>query len=268
MTAHKEVMTRNSDDARDFTNLMALAAFRNDTSILADSVMSNHVHFIVLSESPHKFALSLRYSVTKHFNYVYGRIGRLFDKRVFIKKLEGTKHIQMAINYCLRNGLHHGQSETAFAYPFSTCNYIFSRARGIQDSNLSFNRAEIQSYLPKNAYFPDNFGIDSQGVISRKTFQEIRITESWFGTPTNYIYNMNRRTTEDWIKEQEKDDVTADPITLKIIEKGVQFDSESDMLKNEMGGRASVVNMNDLEVCSVVDNTSPPTSPQACSVLA
>ena len=26
------------------------------------------------------------------------------------------------------------------------------------------------------------------------------------------------------------------------------------MLKNEMGGRASVVNMNDLQVCSVVDN--------------
>ena len=167
MTAHKEVMTRNSDDARDFTNLMALAAFRNDTSILADSVMSNHVHFIVLSESPQKFALSLRYSLTKHFNYVYGRTGRLFDKRVFIRKLEGTKHIQMAINYCLRNGLHHGQSETAFAYPFSTCNYIFSHARGIQDSSLSFNRAEIQSYLPKNACFPDSFGIDSQGVIEK-----------------------------------------------------------------------------------------------------
>ena len=108
--------------------------------------------------------------------------------------------------------------------------------------------------MPKNADFPDNFAIDNQGVISRGTFQEIRLAESWYGTPTNYIYNMNRRTTEDWIKEQEKDDVTADPITLKIIEKGVQFDSESDMLKNEMGGRASVVNMNDLEVCSVVDN--------------
>jgi len=101
MTAHKEVMTRNFDDARDFTNLMALAAFRNDTSILADSVMSNHVHFIILSESPKKFSLSLRYSLTKHFNYIYGRNGRLFDKKVFIRKLEGTKHIQMAINYCL-----------------------------------------------------------------------------------------------------------------------------------------------------------------------
>ena len=254
MTAHKEVMTRNFDDARDFTNLMALAAFRNDTSILADSVMSNHVHFIILSESPQKFALSLRYSLTKHFNHIYGRTGRLFDKRVFIRKLEGTKHIQMAINYCLRNGLHHGQSETAFAYPFSTCNYIFSRARGILNPNLSYNRAEIQSSLPKNSYFPDYFAIDNQGVISRDTFQEIRLAESWYGTPTNYIYNMNRRTTEDWIKEQEKDDVASDPITLKIIEKGVQFDSESDMLKNEMGGRASVVNMNDLEVCSVVDN--------------
>lgn len=253
LTAHNEVLIRDFEDARNFTNLMALSAFRCGGSILADALMSNHAHFILLIEKPWDFAVSMKISMTKHFNHAHSRNGKLFDKKVFIRKLEGTKHIMMAMNYCLRNGLHHGQSETAFAYPYGSCNSLFAGARGIGFQKLITNRNEINSYLPKNAEFPDSFAMKSDGTLDRSSFEEIRMAESWYGTPNSFIYNMNRRTTEEWIKEQESDDNKCEPITLNIIEKGVNFETEAEMLKNEGGARSSSVLHTDQEICNLID---------------
>lgn len=254
ITAHNEVLGRNPDDMRAFTNLMALSSYHSDTQIVADSLMSNHAHFVVMSDKPEYFALLLRLSLTKHFNHAHSRTGRLLDKKVFVSKLEGTKHTQMAINYVLRNGLHHGQSETAFAYPYSSCNSLFMTARGLELPKLITDRAEIRTYFPKNAVIPDSLAVDSQGFAARGTFEELRMAESWYGTPNSYIYNMNRRTTEEWINEQKSDEVQTDPVTLTVIENGVNADSEADMLKNEGGGRTSVYNKTDMAVCMLVDN--------------
>lgn len=254
ITAHKEVLMRNINDARAFTNLTALAAYRTDTQILVDALMSNHAHFVLFSENPSRFALALRLSMTKHFNYTYSRRGRLFDKKPFISELVGSRHTLMAINYVLRNGLHHGQSETAFAYPFGTCNYINMKARGVSAPKLITDRRYIRSFLPINAQFPDYMAVEENGFISRSCFEEIRMAETLYGSPNTFIYNMNRRSSNDWINEQSLDDIVTDPITLMTIEKGTSMNTETEMIKNENGGRAFNSQYNDMELCEIIDN--------------
>ncbi len=259
ITAHSEVLLRSADDIRDITNLVALSAFRSGTQILTDAIMSNHMHFIILSENPGKFALSLRISITKHFNAKHLRSNRLFDRKVFICKLEGARHILMAINYVLKNPVHHGQTTTPFSYPCSTANYLFSTERGVRNMPADFERpvhaSELSfSYLPKNAKLPDCIRMEPDGTACRSTFEEIKLVESFYFTSSSFVYNMNRRTSDEWIKEQEQDKVQLPAITLELIERGVNLNSIGEMMKNESEIRKRREFRTDMEVCQIVDN--------------
>lgn len=260
LTAHSEVLLRCPEDYRDITNLVALSAHRSGVQILVDAIMSNHMHFIVLSENPGKFALSLRISITKHFNSKYFRNKRLFDRKVFICKLEGARHIIMAINYVLKNPVHHGQASTPYSYPCSTANFLFAKDRGvpehIQENYITYNNRRKQSgiYCPKNAKIPNDISIDPNGMMYRSSFEEIRLVESFYMTPNSFIYNMNRRTSDEWIKEQEQDQVKSAPITLELIERGVKFNTVNEMLKNENATRTGRQLKSDTEVCQLIDN--------------
>ena len=112
----------------------------------------------------------------------------------------------------------------------------------------------IGPYFPKNAKIPETVAVDENGMASRFSFEEIRLVESFYFTPNSFIYNMNRRTSDDWIKEQEQDNVKQVPITLELIEKGVKTETLKEMLKNENGLRSGRSVRSDMEVCQLVDN--------------
>ena len=109
------------------------------------------------------------------------------------------------------------------------------------------------SFLPRHSEFPDEYVMDSDGVFLRKTFMEIAQVEQLYMTPRNYLYQMNRLTDENWMKEQMKDDTGA-PISLFEIE---PLSSERDvaaMLKNESGKRFRAEALSDLQLCQLIDN--------------
>lgn len=253
MTAHHEVLFRSPEDFREITNLIALSAFRDKVKILVDALMSNHMHLIVFSDNPQKFALSLRYSITKHFNKKYHRTGRLFDRKVFISQLVGQRHIIMAVNYVLKNPVHHGQTLTPYSYENCTANYLFACDRGIPKPAL-LDYTFDNYYMPKNANLSSDFKFGPDGMIFRDSFEEIKLVESFYLTPNTFIYNMNRKTSDEWVKEQELDEVKEPPITLELIEKGVRIDTLKQMLKNENRMKTGHQDKSDTEVCQLIDN--------------
>ncbi|MCQ2083556.1 MAG: hypothetical protein MJY58_03555 [Bacteroidaceae bacterium] len=91
-------------------------------------------------------------------------------------------------------------------------------------------------------------------MMYRSSFEEIRLVESFYMTPNSFIYNMNRRTSDEWIKEQEQDQVKSAPITLELIERGVKFNTVNEMLKNENATRTGRQLKSDTEVCQLIDN--------------
>lgn len=255
MTAHKEVLLRDIEDVALITNLSALSAYRSGAALLTDSVMSTHLHETTLSPLPEQFAYWQQLSITKAFNHKHSRKGPLFDGKPYILRLEGPRHTQMALNYTLRQGLHHGQSETAFDYPWSTCNCLFTSARGVQTPIATYKtRREIRNLLPKNVTeFPDEWQADENGILLRNTFEELSLVQNWYGTARNYIYSMIRRTSEEWLAEQNQDSTDEPTVTLESIEQGFTSDDISRMISFEVNSKYSNRARSDMDLCRIID---------------
>lgn len=256
MTAHSEVLLRSMEDVALFTNQLALSAYRNETEVLTDAQMSTHVHETVLCDIPRKFVWSQELSLTKSYNKRHFRRGPLFDGKPFILQIKGPRHMQMAMNYSLRQGLHHGQSDTAFSYPWSTCNQLFKQERGVLPVPAKYcSRSDLKEFFPKNAgCFPDNWQADESGILLRSCFEEISLVENWYGTARSFIYSMTRKTTEEWLEEQKKDDVEGPIISLELMEKGFSSEDISQMKQREGNTKYNTKEMSDMEICSIIDN--------------
>ena len=251
-TSHDEVLFRDEEDHGMFLNLMALRGFTHNTEILVDAEMSTHAHLNVFSDVPVWFAGRLRMSYTKYFNYKYHRIGRFGEKYTFCLKIDGFYHQMVEQNYTLRNGLHHGAAATAFGYKYCTVRELFAKDLCLStESAASWTRQEMTSFLPRHSEFPDHFIMGPDGVFLRSSFMEIRRAEQFYGSPRNYLYQMNRLTDESWVKDQLTDGTGA-PITLSLIEQADEK-TVAQMLNNEHGRSFSRSRLQDMDVCRLID---------------
>ena len=250
-TSHDEVMFRDDEDHGMFVNLMALRSFEQETGIIVDAEMSTHVHLNVFTSAPTRYAGLLRSSYTKYFNGKYGREGRFGQKYTYVLKVDGFNHQMVLENYINRNGFHHGASATAFGYDYCSARYLFSEEIGLKiEQPVLLTREEMSSFLPRRSEFPDHYQMNSNGVFVRQSFMEIRTAEKYYGSPRNYLYQMNRLTDESWSREQEKDNTGA-PITLSLVEQADET-TVAQMLKNEYG-RFNKNRLQDMDVCRLID---------------
>ena len=73
------------------------------------------------------------------------------------------------------------------------------------------------------------------------------------------MYQLFRRSGEDWVREQELDGPGMKPITLELIEASLLRQTSSpekmvaEMLRNEKA-RYTTQTLNDLDVCDIIDN--------------
>lgn len=251
-TSHEEVMFRDEEDHGVFLNLLALRGYSHETQILADAEMSTHAHLGIFSEKPQEFAAALRMSYTKYFNRKYGREGRFGQKYTFQLRIDGMVHTMVMLNYILRNGLHHGAAATAFGYPYCAVRALFPGEIGQTPETIApMSRANMRSFLPRHAEFPDHYQMNAQGIFARSSFMEIRMAERYYVSPRNYLYQMNRLTDESWTREQEKDN-TGKALTIYDIEFAKEQDIEQ-MLKNESGRNYQRSRLQDLDVCRLID---------------
>jgi hypothetical protein len=252
-TSHDEVMFRDEEDHGVFVNLLALRVFAEQTELLADAEMSTHAHLNIFSSDPMHFASNLRLSYTRYFNRKYNRAGRLGQKYTFLLKVLGHVHQMVLDNYILRNGLHHGAAPTAFGYKYCSVRDMFVEDIGLQtEKPATWTRSEMASILPRHAEFPDEYQMNESGIFVRRSFMELRRAEQYYGSPRNFLFQMNRLTDESWQKEQ-LEDRTVKPITLADIELGDEK-SIAQMLKNETGRYYTRARLQDLDVCRLIDN--------------
>lgn len=251
-TSHQEVLFRDEEDHGMMLNLMALRAYACDSEILVEAEMSTHVHQNIFSSRPMEYASTLRMSYTKYFNHKYDRKGRFGEKFTFLLKVEGLNHQVVLQNYVLRNGLHHQAAATALGYKYCTARELFVEDIGLSSEKAAnYSRADIASFLPRHAEFPDEFQMNEEGVFVRRSFMEIRRAEHFYGTPRNYLYQMNRLSDEEWTRSQETDH-TGKPITLDMLEPGYES-SITQLFKNESGRNFSRTHLQDMDVCRLID---------------
>ena len=256
-TSHGEVMFRDSEDHGMFINLMALRAFDTGTELLADAEMSTHVHLNLLADDPMAFAKRLRISYTKYFNHKYGREGRFGEKYTYLLKVDGFNHQLVLLNYILRNGLHHAASPTALGYLYCSVRDMYQEDIGLsRDQPVQLSREDIAHFLPRHSEFPDKYQMNENGVFIRSSFMELRRVEQHYGSPRNFLFQMNRLTDPSWSDEQQRDE-TGKPLTLADVEQADER-SISQMLNNEYGRNFSRNRLQDMDVCRLIDRQLAP----------
>jgi hypothetical protein len=117
---------------------------------------------------------------------------------------------------------------------------------------LITSRAEIASWLPRRAEFPDEYVMDHNGQFIRECFTQIKQVELNYGSPRAFDYFMTRLSGEEWENEQNQEKGFGAPITLKTIEGVAVSTPIEDMMRNEFR-RFDSSRMLDMDLCMLID---------------
>lgn len=237
-----ELMHREEEDYRSGISKMALAAYRTGTRIFAYAFMSTHIHIIVQSPDVSRFISNFRNSYTKWFNCKYRRTGRLGERYFYTVSLDSLYRILHAVNYVLRNPVHHLVTDTAIGYEFCSARYVFASDFCLNEGRFKRVRSALYS---KNVHLPDSFWLNEQGMISPKSFLEIPFVERLYMTVKNFMFYINRPSYSD----SDKPNAGEKPLGISQIESSYNIE---DLQQNER--KRSVKEFtSDMDICRIID---------------
>ena len=257
LASHDEVLFRNDTDLIRGFNSLALAALETDSQIIADGFPTTHFHTLVLTDAPEEVLRRTRFAYARYFNTRYKRIGRLGEKRGFILPIDGFYHTLAALNYINRQAIHHGLASTPFGYPHCSAGVFFAKQLGKQFSGELMPDHLRYKYLPKGVSIPTKYRMNAVGLLLREDILDTGFVESYYGTPRNYLYQMNRLGDEIFKQEQQDESPASPPITLSSIEKGIVGKGLSEIL-SQPNDKDLAYNITDIELCSIIDGTCLP----------
>lgn len=257
LSSHDEIMYRNEADLIMGFNCLAIAALETGSRLLAEGFMPTHNHKLLQTDSIKEVARRERYSYSRYFNSKYYRKGRLGEKEGFCLEIDGILHHQSALNYVIRQGLHHGLSSTPFEYQHCSANAFFRKELG-KDNCVPALIADEQryKYLPHGIKVPASYRMTNSGLLLREDIIDTAYVEEIYITPRNFLFQMNKLSGEKDIREQESENKTP-PVTIDRIEEGVpEFDVRKALIFEQ--GKVNKSQLTDLELCNLIDNTMLP----------
>ena len=237
------LMHREEEDYRCGISKMALAAFRTESHIYAYAFMSTHVHIIVQSSDCSKFILLYRSAYTRWFNHKYGRTGRLGERYYHTVPLETPYRILHAVNYVLRNPVHHLVCDSALGYEFSSARYVF--AQDFSARELPGSR-RTTPFMSRKITLPSSFQLNDKGMISPESFLEIKAVENLYGTVKSFMYYINRSSFRDLDKPSSENEK---PVTIDVIEPSFNIEE----LQDNERKRSVKDYVKDIEICRIID---------------
>ena len=252
LSAGEEIMFRDLEDYNHGFNCFALALYRSNSTGLVESFMSNHFHLMIQTEDPKEFMYNMRQPYSKYFNRKYCRNGRLGEKHHFQLEISGLHHHLAAMSYTLRNALHHGVSPIPYAYPHSSVNSIFRKEMGKTSDERLIPQKSYYKYIGRRAEYPSSYKMNKNGLFLRESVLDIAQVENMFVTPRSFDYYMGRKTSEDWQKEQSKDNLQIPPVRLEDIEAGARMQTLEAMMINE-NGKGNYRKISDIDLCIEID---------------
>jgi hypothetical protein len=110
-------------------------------------------------------------------------------------------------------------------------------------------------HIGRRAKFPDVYKMNESGLFLRESVLDVPQVENLFVTPRSFNYYMTRKSSEEWEKEQSKDNNSRPPINIQAIENGTLCTDLDRMLYYE-SGKYDYRKITDIELCTDMDNIS------------
>ena len=177
-----EVLFRSEEDYIRGINTLCLSAHKTESTLLAYTFMSNHVHVGVRTKVPQQLIKLFRYPYGRYFNKKYHRSGPLGEKVPFCQEIDGLYHLLAVLAYILRNPLHHGVAGTPFGYRYSSIGALFKKDLGRFDTPALMPKKSQYLHLPDRGPLPEGFKMDSSGLILPETAIDVADVEHLFST--------------------------------------------------------------------------------------
>ena len=156
--------------------------------------------------------------------------------------LNSIYRILHAVNYVLRNPVHHLVSDTAIGYEFCSARYVFASDFCLNEVKSRKVRSDFYS---KNAPLPDSLYLNDKGMISPKSFLEIPAVEKLYMTAKNYLFYLNRPSYAD----MDKPDANEEPLDICQIEPSYNIE---ELQRNERR-RSVKEHTDDMDICRIID---------------
>lgn len=197
-------MFKDNTDFINGINRIAICRHLTKVNVISYVLMDNHIHFLLQGTMPQCKEFINKY---KHLTgkYIYTRhsiAGHLRGLESRIIPIEDEENLLAVLAYIDRNPTVAGYRYLPSEYPWGTARYIF------KESVFKESAAEIpygtkpaaglslrtrQSILNTRIEVPDEWLIDSNGMIHPCTFWDPSIVESIFKTPGRYLYFLSKK---------------------------------------------------------------------------
>lgn len=251
LSSHDEVMFRSEADLNMGFNCLALAILETESRLLAEGFMTTHYHCLLQTDNPASVMYKSRIAYSRYFNNKYGRKGRLGEKHYFSLEIDGAYHTLAALDYVIRQGLHHGLAATPFGYPHCSANSFFRNDLGKDFAQSILPEKLRHRYLPSNVRIPSQYRMSEAGLLLREDIVDTSFVEQCYFTPRNFLFHINKLSGDHDTDDQLRENNTP-PVTMESIEAGIP-DFVSKEAKVFEQGRVNHKRMTDLELCEIID---------------
>ena len=256
LSSHEEVLFRSPADLNMGFNCLASAVINTGSRLFAEGFLTTHYHYLVQTTSLKELMYRCRYAYSRYFNCKYYRTDRLVEHNYFKLEVEGAHHIQAALDYVIRQALHHGLAASPFGYEHCSANSFFCEDLGKTLTPPLIRDDLRRRFLPSNIKIPAKYRMTADGLLLRKDVLDVAWVEQNYITVKNFLFHMNRGADEKDVQDQEKEN-SLPPVTMEVIEAGVP-DFVLKEAKNFEYGKVNRSKMTDLELCSIIDNNLVP----------
>ncbi|MCF0177286.1 MAG: hypothetical protein HUJ90_01565 [Bacteroidales bacterium] len=195
------VIFRSEDDFIFFMNKLGIAAEAMGVRIFAFCIMSTHIHAVIQTGDVQRYTHTLNRIYARHLNANYGTSGHQMN--FTHTKLIGVEHIIDAMEYVLRNPVHHNVASNAFEYPYSSIRVaypeIFNPPKRYWNENSCIERSikssqEISSREKKIIYGKSNpnkeWLIKDGKLILPECYVDVTMAKNIYRTFRSYLYGM------------------------------------------------------------------------------
>lgn len=233
-----KVIFRNEEDYLIAICRLAACAHTTSTEIWAYAFMSTHFHLVVSSENIARFIKLFKINLATWHNKKYiNNIQIEINKRALLNKGD----IRTAVNYVLKNPIHHKIEEIAFRYPYSSAHiyfkdkiypmeYLQQESKRILYKKPFELKTKIYERLFASHRLPDDYIILNDNTLLPDSFVKVDIIEKLYSSARDFMYHMNKPLQEE----------------LEMFDSSEHYFGENNL---DLFGK-----LTDMQVCKIIDD--------------
>jgi len=192
-------MFKDKDDFIAGINRIGICCYQTGVLMYAFTLMDNHVHFVMHGTRPMCKVFINRYKLLtgKHIAFKYGDSEHLRNLPAQIIRINSEEELMETIAYLDRNPIIAGYRYLPADYLWGSARFLFRETVTCPEEELvrlkDLSPFTQRKLLKTHIRLPEEWTVDSQGMISPECFLEWKKTEKLFGTPVRYIYFLSRK---------------------------------------------------------------------------